>query len=77
MDILWHIPATKDMHGLVRLAAEMTRNRMAAKELPPFKDLMSYLVRIIVALTTALALYSFDLHSLKAESSSGTLSAMP
>ncbi|KAI0741404.1 cytochrome P450 [Daedaleopsis nitida] len=43
LDILWHVPATKDMHGLVKLAEEMTRDRMAAKELPRFKDLMSYL----------------------------------
>lgn len=44
MDILWQIPATKDMHQLVRLASQMTRTRVQAKELPGFRDLISYLV---------------------------------
>lgn len=44
MDILWHAPATRDMHILVRRAAEITRKRVETKELPAFHDLMTYLV---------------------------------
>lgn len=44
MDILWHAPATRDMHILVRRAAEITRKRVETKELPAFHDLMTYLI---------------------------------
>ncbi|KAI0706361.1 cytochrome P450 [Earliella scabrosa] len=44
MDILWHAPATRDMHILVRRAAEMTQKRVKTKDLPAFRDLMSYLI---------------------------------
>ncbi|OJT10972.1 Cytochrome P450 67 [Trametes pubescens] len=44
LDILWQIPTTKDMHQLVRLASQMTRTRVQAKELPAFRDLISYLM---------------------------------
>ncbi|KAI0636113.1 cytochrome P450 [Trametes polyzona] len=50
MDILWHIPATKDMHQLVRLASQMTRTRVQSKDLPGFRDLISYLMEGGVAL---------------------------
>ncbi|KAI0833790.1 cytochrome P450 [Trametes gibbosa] len=44
MDIMWHIPATKDMHQIVRLASQMTRTRVQSKDLPDFRDLISYLM---------------------------------
>ena len=49
---------------------------MAAKELPPFKDLMSYLVRMICRCYVCPPRITV-LHSSKVESSSDTLSATP
>ncbi|KAI0667892.1 cytochrome P450, partial [Trametes maxima] len=43
LDILWRIPATRDMHHLVRMTAAMTHNRLKSKELPTSRDLLSYL----------------------------------
>ena len=44
LDILWHMPATKNMHTLEHLAATMMQRRMRSKDLPEFRDLSSYLV---------------------------------
>ncbi|KAI0353726.1 cytochrome P450 [Trametes cingulata] len=44
LDILWRIPATKDMHQLVRMTAAMAHKRVESKEQPTFKDLVSYLM---------------------------------
>ncbi|KAI0648721.1 cytochrome P450 [Trametes meyenii] len=43
LDILWRIPATRDMHQLVRMTAAMTHNRLKSKEPPASRDLLSYL----------------------------------
>ena len=45
LDILWRIPAGENMHQLVRMANEMTHNRVHSDKLSPSKDLLSYLVR--------------------------------
>ncbi|KAJ8486823.1 hypothetical protein ONZ51_g4573 [Trametes cubensis] len=44
LDILWHVSATKSMHTLEHLAAEMMRTRVKSKDLPEFRDLTSYLL---------------------------------
>ncbi|KAJ8463955.1 hypothetical protein ONZ51_g9915 [Trametes cubensis] len=44
LDILWHMPATKNMHTLEHLAATMMQRRMKSKDLPEFRDLSSYLL---------------------------------
>lgn len=47
LQIIRRIPVGREVHSFVRLAAEMTRNRLKAKDLPAFRDLMSYLVRYL------------------------------
>ena len=45
-EILWYMPAGRDMHIMMKIAAQMVRVRRNTKDLPGFRDLMSYLVRI-------------------------------
>nr|BED43033.1 cytochrome P450 monooxygenase [Trametes versicolor] len=44
LHVLWRIPATKDMHKLVTMTAEMARKRVGSKEPPTSRDLLSYLI---------------------------------
>ncbi|EJF56220.1 cytochrome P450 [Dichomitus squalens LYAD-421 SS1] len=44
LELVRCIPIGREVHGFVGLAAEMTRNRLKAVDLPPFRDLMSYLI---------------------------------
>ncbi|KAJ8486842.1 hypothetical protein ONZ51_g4582 [Trametes cubensis] len=44
LDILWRIPAGENMHQLVRMADEMTHNRVNSDKLSASKDLLSYLM---------------------------------
>ncbi|KAI0363893.1 cytochrome P450 [Pilatotrama ljubarskyi] len=42
LDIAWHIPFTKDMHALRRMAASMMRTRAKAEDVPGYRDLTSH-----------------------------------
>ncbi|KAI0667902.1 cytochrome P450 [Trametes maxima] len=42
LDILWHLPATKDMHASRDLASSMMRTRMKAGKALEYRDLASY-----------------------------------
>ncbi|KAI0759687.1 cytochrome P450 [Trametes elegans] len=44
LDILWRIPATKDMHQLVRMTAKMAHNRVRAQDGSASRDLVSHLL---------------------------------
>ncbi|KAI8969884.1 cytochrome P450 [Trametes punicea] len=50
LDILWHVPATRRMHTLEDLAAQMMRARVQSKDLPEHRDLSSYLLEAEVPL---------------------------
>ncbi|KAI0046882.1 cytochrome P450 [Auriscalpium vulgare] len=44
MDLVWHLPAGKDMHELRRRAADMVRARINVVKPQALRDLMSYLI---------------------------------
>ncbi|KAL1949708.1 hypothetical protein VTO73DRAFT_8589 [Trametes versicolor] len=44
LQVLWRIPATKEMHQLVTMTAEMTHKRVGTKDAPTSRDLLSHLI---------------------------------
>ncbi|KAI0759678.1 cytochrome P450 [Trametes elegans] len=42
LDISWHIPVTRDMHGLRKLAAGMMSTRAVTEDVPDYRDLASH-----------------------------------
>ncbi|KAI0648784.1 cytochrome P450 [Trametes meyenii] len=44
LDILWRLPTSRSMRRLIENSRYMMHSRLQAKELPPYRDLSSYLI---------------------------------
>ena len=53
LDIVWWLPLAGAIHRLVAIAGKMMETRLKAAEAPPFRDLVSYLVRPRIRLLRA------------------------
>ena len=51
-DILWYIPTTRDLHFLFKLGTEMAHTRINQKEPHTFRDLVSYLVCLLLMIAS-------------------------